>query len=83
MPDGVPDEAIALIGAVGAPACVAPLVAMIGYPHSLARFKFAAANNALKCGGLPAVRDIFHALPDVPYAQARAPGLGRRRYARS
>ena len=74
LPDGVADDAIALIGATGAPACVAPLVAMISYPHSLSRFKFAAANNAIRCGGLPAIKTIFHALPDVPYAQLELKG---------
>lgn len=74
LPDGVADDAIALIGAAGAPACVAPLVSMISYPHSSSRFKFAAANNALRCGGLSAVRAVFHALPDVPYAQLELKG---------
>lgn len=69
LPEGVPDDAISLIGAAGPPACIAPLVGMISYPNSSPRFKYAAANNALKCGGLAAVKDAVHGLPDVPYAQ--------------
>ena len=74
MPAGVPDDAVSLIGAVGAPACIAPLVGMVAYPHSSTRFKYAAANNALKCGGLAAVRDTVRALPDVAYAQGELKG---------
>jgi hypothetical protein len=69
MPQGVPDDAVSLIAAVGAPACIKPLVAMVSYPNSAPRFKYAAANNALHCGGLASVHDVVHALPDVPYAQ--------------
>jgi hypothetical protein len=59
--------AMKLIRTIGPPACVAPLVELIAYPHPNPNFKLVAADSALKCGGLAAVKDIVHALPDVAY----------------
>ncbi len=42
---------------------------MVGYPHANPKFKYVAADSALKCGGLPAVKDVVRALPDTPYQQ--------------
>ena len=61
----VANDAVALIRAVGAPACKAPLIGMIGAPHRNARFKFVVANNALKCGGAKAIVEVVEALPDA------------------
>jgi len=61
----VANDAVSLIRAVGAPQCEAPLLGMIGAPHRNARFKFVAANNALKCGGTKAILDVVRALPDA------------------
>ena len=61
----VANDAVSLIRAVGAPQCLAPLLGMIGVPHRNARFKFVAANNALKCGGTKAILDVVRALPDA------------------
>ena len=61
----VANDAVSLIRAVGAPKCLAPLLGMIGAPHRNARFKFVAANNALKCGGTKAILDVVRALPDA------------------
>ncbi len=63
------DDAFALISAVGAPACMPPLVGMIAHPHANPAFKFAAAQAALRCGGPPAIADVVHALPEGPYSQ--------------
>jgi hypothetical protein len=58
------NDAVALIRAVGAPACVAPLLGMVKTPHRESRFKYVAAYNALKCGGAKAVTEVVRALPD-------------------
>ncbi|MDQ3334593.1 MAG: hypothetical protein M4D80_05500 [Myxococcota bacterium] len=64
LPGQVINDAVALIRAVGAPACVAPLLGMVKTPHRESRFKYVAANNALKCGGVKSVAEVVRALPD-------------------
>jgi hypothetical protein len=64
LPGQVINDAVALIRAVGAPACLAPLVGMVKTPHRESRFKYVAAYNALKCGGAKAVPEVVRALPD-------------------
>lgn len=59
------NDAVALIRAVGAPRCLAPLLGMIAAPHRNARFKYVVANNALRCGGAKAIVDVVRALPDA------------------
>jgi hypothetical protein len=59
------NDAVALIRALGAPQCLAPLLGMVGAPHRNARFKYVAANNALKCGGGKAILEVVRALPDA------------------
>jgi len=59
------NDAVALIRALGAPRCLAPLLGMVGTPHGNPRFKYVAANNALKCGGPKAIVDVVRALPDA------------------
>ncbi|HEX2689007.1 MAG TPA: hypothetical protein VHN14_20435 [Kofleriaceae bacterium] len=61
----VANDAVSLIRALGAPQCLAPLLRMIGTPHRNARFKYVAANNALKCGGTKAIIEVVQALPDA------------------
>ncbi len=68
------DDAVRLLRVIGPPACVAPLVSMVGYPHTNPKFKYVAADSALKCGGLLAVKDVVKALPDGPYDQAELVG---------
>jgi HEAT repeat protein len=58
------NDAVALIRAVGAPACLPPLLGMVQTPHRESRFKYVAAFNALKCGGAKAVTEVVRALPD-------------------
>lgn len=58
------NDAVALIRAVGAPACLAPLLGMVKTPHRESRFKYVAAFNALKCGGAKAITEVVRALPD-------------------
>jgi len=59
------NDAVSLIRAVGAPQCLAPLLGMVGAPHRNSRFKYVAANNALKCGGTKAIVEVVRALPDA------------------
>jgi hypothetical protein len=69
MPPGAANDAVALIRVVGQPACLPALVGMVAHPHPDPRFKYVGANNALKCGGVKAIKDVVHALPDGPYAK--------------
>ena len=72
----VVNDAVALIRAVGAPQCLAPLLGMIGTPHRNARFKYVVANNALKCGGAKTILDVVRALPDAgAYASDQVTGM--------
>lgn len=59
----VVDNALALLERVGQPKCLPPLLAMIPQPHK-ARFKYAVAGAALRCGGAKAVPQVVLALPD-------------------
>jgi len=69
------NDAVALIRAVGAPGCLAPLLGMIGAAHRSAQFKYVVANNALKCGGTKAILDVVRALPDAgAYAKDQVTG---------
>ncbi|MEO6771662.1 MAG: hypothetical protein ABI467_01405 [Kofleriaceae bacterium] len=74
VPADAADDAIRLLRVIGPPQCVAPLVAMVGYPHTNPKFKYVAADSALKCGGLPAAKDVVHALPDGAYQQEELVG---------
>jgi len=72
------NDAVALIRAVGPPACLSPLLGMIGAPHRNADFKVVAANNALKCGGAAAIRDAVRALPVAgAYTEDQVAGIAR------
>ena len=69
------NDAVALIRALGAPQCLAPLVGMVGAPHKNPRFKYVAANNALRCGGTKAIVEVVEALPDAgAYAKDQVTG---------
>ena len=48
----------------GAPTCLAPLMAMIPYPHKEPRFRYAIAYAAVKCGGTKSFVEVVKALPD-------------------
>jgi hypothetical protein len=74
VPPDAADDAVRLLRVIGPPQCVAPLVAMVGYPHTNPKFKYVAADSALKCGGLPAAKDVVNALPDGPYQQEELVG---------
>jgi hypothetical protein len=65
QPGGVINDAVALIRAIGSPACLAPLVGMIRVPHRESRFKYVAASSALRCGGAKAIVEVVRALPDT------------------
>ncbi len=61
----VTNDVIALIRAVGSPKCFAPLVGMVAAPNKSSRFKYVAANNALRCGGAKNIVEVVRALPDT------------------
>jgi len=60
----VVNDLISIIRSVGAPKCIAPLVGMVGAPHRSSRFKYVAANNALRCGGPKTITQVVRALPE-------------------
>ncbi len=51
-----------MLGAAGMPECLPPLLALIELDRD-ARFRWVAANNALRCGQLAAIDDVAAALP--------------------
>jgi hypothetical protein len=67
------NDAVALIRAVGAPACMEPLIGMI---RSLERQRrWTGAYNALLCGGPPAIGQVAEAMPtDTGYDAAEMTG---------
>jgi hypothetical protein len=71
----VTNDLIELIRAVGTPKCFTALVGMIGSPHRQSRFKYVAANNALRCGGVKGIVEVVKALPETgAYVQAELTG---------
>ncbi len=73
QPPQVTNDAVALIRAVGMPACLDPLVAMIPNPDRQRRW--VGANNALKCGGVKAIALVAAALaPDSGYDREELSG---------
>lgn len=70
----VTNDAISLIRAIGPPKCVAPLQSMVATPHKSSRFKYVAANNALRCGGIKSIGDVVRALPDGAYVKEELAG---------
>jgi hypothetical protein len=74
QPGEVINDAVALVRAVGGPACMQELVALIPTPHQ-GRFKYLAATSAITCGGVVAVKPVVQALPDAgAYEQAELAG---------
>nr|HEX4318909.1 hypothetical protein [Kofleriaceae bacterium] len=57
------NHAVDLIGAVGAPACIAPLVSMVAYPTSDPVVKYQGVNKAIRCAGVKGVKEAVEALP--------------------
>lgn len=57
------NDAIRIIGAVGAPACIKPLVELIAFPHENENFLWVAANSALQCGKSQAIVPVADAIP--------------------
>ncbi|MGE0395664.1 MAG: HEAT repeat domain-containing protein [Kofleriaceae bacterium] len=68
------NDAMELIRAVGAPACQEPLISLIALPHPEKNFRYAAAYNAIGCGGVSAVVPAVRALPEAPYGQKELDG---------
>jgi hypothetical protein len=74
MPPAAANSAVALIRSVGPPQCLPPLLAMIPHPHANPMFRYMGPDHALKCGGVQAIKDIVHAMPDQPYEQRSLAG---------
>jgi hypothetical protein len=68
------NDAMELIRVVGPPSCLEPLVGLIAMPHPEKNFRYAAAYNALGCGGTDAILPAVRALPDSPYGQKELDG---------
>ena len=64
MPGQAVNDAIELIRAAGAPACLPPLLSVIPYPHKEPRFRYAVAYAAIRCGGTKSFVEVVRALPD-------------------
>jgi hypothetical protein len=67
------NDAVDLIRAVGAPDCIAPLVALVkDHRHD---FRYRGASNALRCGGPTIIPDVVHAFPiDGQYSEYKLGG---------
>jgi hypothetical protein len=71
----VTNDLIELIRAIGPPKCFQALVGMVSTPHKSSRFKYVAANNALRCGGTKTIAEVVRALPENgAYSQAELTG---------
>lgn len=61
------DMAIELIRRIGPPACLEPLISLVGLPHPNPRFRYATGQAALLCGGALAIVAVVRALPEGNY----------------
>lgn len=68
------NDAMELVRAVGAPGCLEPLLSLIALPHPEKNFRYAAAYNAIGCGGVAAIVPAVSALPEAPYGQKELDG---------
>ena len=57
------NDAIQLIAATGAPACIQPLVNLVAYEHEVDKVTWVAANSALQCGKANALVPVADAFP--------------------
>jgi hypothetical protein len=69
LPPSAENDAVSLIRVVGMPHCEQALVGMVAHPHPDPRFKYVAANNALRCAGTKAIKEVVQALPEGAYAR--------------
>lgn len=74
MPGAAANSAVALIRTVGPPQCLPPLVTMVSHPHPDPRFRYFGPDAALKCGGVKAIKDVVHAMPDQAYEKEKLLG---------
>jgi hypothetical protein len=63
LPVDMRDQAIALIGAAGPPACIEALVPLIAGRHRNEMVRWVSANAALRCGKAQAIVPVAEALP--------------------
>ena len=69
MPGPAANAASALIRSVGPPECLPVLLAMIPHPHADPVFRYKVPDDALKCGGVKAIKDVVRAMPEQAYEQ--------------
>jgi len=74
MPPEVANRAIDLIRLVGPPRCVEALISMIRVPHPDPVYRYSIPNNALRCGGPPAIQQVVRAIPDMDYPRDNVQG---------
>jgi hypothetical protein len=74
LPAEAANHALDLIRLVGPPKCVEALVSMIGYPHPNPIYRYSIPNNALRCGGPTAIREVVRAIPDLDYPKDNVKG---------
>lgn len=74
MPPEAANRAIDLIRLVGPPKCVEALVSMIGVAHGNPIYRYSIPNNALRCGGPPAIQQVVRAIPDLDYPRDNVQG---------
>jgi hypothetical protein len=74
LPVDMRDQAIALIGAAGPPACIEALVPLIAGRHQNDMVRWVSANAALRCGKSQAIVPVAEALP--PAGSYEASKLG-------
>lgn len=63
LPVAMRDDAIALIGAAGPPACIEALVPLVAERHRNEMVRWVAANATLRCGQAQAIVPVSEALP--------------------
>jgi hypothetical protein len=63
LPVAMRDDAIALLGAAGPPACITALVPLVAERHRNEMVRWVAANAALRCGRAQAIVPVAEALP--------------------
>lgn len=63
LPVAMRDDAIALMGAAGPPACITALVPLVAERHRNDMVRWVAANAALRCGRAQAIVPVAEALP--------------------
>jgi hypothetical protein len=76
QPVDMRDQAIALMGAAGPPACIEALVPLLAERHANDMVRWVSANAALRCGKAQAIVPVAEALPPAgSYEAAKLEGV--------